>query len=245
MKNKIVLITGATSGLGRSLAMNLAKDSELIIAVGRNREILDGLTAAFANILSIECDFESIESRKYFFKRLDEFNISAVIHCLGGGFKLGHDLLDGESFLRLFNLNFLIATEINAKLVPNMVDQGRGWIVHVGSIASREVTASVGYTSIKAIIPAYVKALGRRLIRQGIFVSSLIPGGMMGENGAMDRLKIINSAVVSEFIQSRRPSGELSDVNKFTKWVQMLLDENAALHAGNSIILDEAESTAI
>lgn len=245
MKNKILLITGATSGLGKSLVINLANDAELIIAVGRNREVLSELEATLNNIVAIECDFESAESKKVFFERLEEFDISAVVHCLGGGFKLGHDLLSSESFMRLFNLNFLISTEINAKLVPEMEARGRGWIVHIGSIASREVTASVGYTSIKAIIPAYVKALGRRLIKKGIFVSCLMPGGMMGENGSMDRLRVIKSDVVSEFVQNRRPSGKLSDVNMYVKWVQMLLDENASLHASNTIILDEAESISI
>ena len=244
MSNNI-LITGATSGLGRRLSMDFANEGQSVIAVGRNLEKLQSLVKFSKNITPICCDFESETSKFEFYKQFDLTCVNRVVHCLGGGFKLSEDLLGTKEFLRLFNLNFLISAEINSILIPKMKKNKRGWIVHIGSIASREVTASVGYSSIKAMIPAYVKVLGRKLICDGVYMSAIIPGGMIGEDGSMDRLNLINSEVVNAFIKNKRPTGNLSKVDSFVKWVEMLIGENAVLHASNSIILDEAESTSI
>lgn len=241
----VILITGATSGLGRKLAVELAATGKSIIAVGRDPDKLKSLLIASSNIRTFLCDFESDISKKDLYNELKVLDIDAVIHCLGGGFKLSQDLLSSSGFMRLFNLNFLVSAEINEILIPRMLKNKRGWIVHIGSIASREVTASVGYTSIKAIIPAYVKTLGRRLIANNVYMSAIIPGGMVGERGAMDRLELINSSAVSSFITKKRPTGKLSKVEDYLRWVEMLLSAHASLHASNSIILDEGESTSI
>jgi short-subunit dehydrogenase len=245
LENKNILITGATRGLGHFLTQYLSGYYRKIYAVGRNTR---SLQETFKNIEAIEvinCDFEDPASRETFYGKLNSLDINAIIHCLGGGFKLSEDLLSESQLLRLFNLNFFISAEINRLLIPKMKKAKQGWIIHVGSIASNEVTASVGYTSVKAIIPAYVKSLGRRLVVDGIFVSAIIPGGMEGFGGSMDRLAEVNPDTVSKFIASRRPTSKLSKVNAYGGWVKMLLGEEAELHASNSIILDEAESASI
>lgn len=242
MCDKNVLITGATSGLGLFMTVYLSKCCKYVYPVGRNAK---ALPKNIKNIEFIECDFEIPKSREIFYRKLNALHIDAVLHCLGGGFKMGNDFLDEGELFKLFNLNFFISAEINRIVIPKMKLNNRGWIIHVGSIASREVTASVGYTSVKAIIPAYVKSLGRKLIADGVFMTAIIPGGMRGYGGSMDRLDKINPNGLVNFISSRRPTKNLSNVDAYGSWVKMLMSEEARLHASNSIVLDEAESTAI
>ena len=242
MKNSRILITGASSGLGSVLFDHYAIGGARVLGVGKRQA---GLLKLTHNKSYVAADLATPSGRDKALEKINDFNPNRVIHCLGGGFGLSNDLISSIEFGDLINLNFLVAHEINSACIPRMSADGSGWIVHIGSVASRECTASVGYTVVKSMIPSYVKVLGRRLIAKNIYMSAILPGALTGSVSAMDRLEASKKHIFDDFVKNRRPSGRVTPAQEMIPWVDLLISNAGKLHASNSIILDEAESKAL
>jgi NAD(P)-dependent dehydrogenase (short-subunit alcohol dehydrogenase family) len=105
----------------------------------------------------------------------------------------------------LYKVNIGVAAEINRLNVPGMVEKRYGRLVHVGSIASQEATASVGYNTVKSALAAYVRSLGRELAESSVVASGILPGAFYAPENSWERLKATKPEVVKEFIEKNLP----------------------------------------
>ena len=235
-----VLITGASRGVGAALTEWLADNGAHVLAVGRSTENLSRSRVEY-----LALDLSSQENTSKLVQHANEFEPDTVVHALGGGFGLSNDLVTPEDFLHLVQLNFLVSLQINNSLLPNMVAKQQGWIVHLGTVATRELTASVGYTCAKALITPYVKHMGRKLVCDGVYISGITLGAVTGQGGAIDRLKNKKPDVFRDFMKSRRPSARATPLTELMPYFNLLLTDSAKLHASNMLCIDEAEGVAI
>ena len=239
---KRVLLTGASSGLGKAIARHLRKLEFEITGVSRNSidssefdSSVSWLTADLSESSEIARVAELVSSQSF----------DVAIHCLGGGLGMHNPSLSIDDFDALMRINFFAAYHINNALIESMKVSKKGWIVHLDSIATREITASLGYTCAKSLIRPYVKHLGRSLIEDNVFLSSIQLGAMTGEGGAMDRLKVRNSYQHEEFVKRRRPSKRMTPNYEIMPYLDLLMSPSARLHAGNTLVLDESELQSI
>ena len=237
LKNRRIVIVGASRGLGAALFQWLISQNVNVLGIGRSKPNFIFKPNCFLELdLSIEKNVELLVTN------IKEFKADSIVHCMGGGFKRSSDLISKKDFLYLLNLNFLVALEINNAILPQMIENKKGWIIHLGSVATKEITASIGYTCVKSLITPYVRNLGRKLINKGVYVSGVTLGAVIGNEGSMDRLRDDKPMIFDEFISSRRPTKRATPVNDLLPYFQMLLSANAKLHASNMITLDEGES---
>ena len=89
-----------------------------------------------------------------------------MIHCIGGGFGLHNPTLSHEDLNFLFNINVSTAIGINKVILDRKKYNKNLKIIHIGSVASIETTASVGYSMVKASLVAYTKTLSKSLIKK-------------------------------------------------------------------------------
>lgn len=235
-----VLITGASRGVGAALTAWLAEKGADILAVGKSEA---NLSRGRVEYLALDLSRE--ENTSKLIEQTNQFEPDTVIHALGGGFGVSSDLITSAEFLYLLQLNFLVSLQINNALLPNMVARQRGWIVHLGSIATRELTASVGYTCAKALITPYVKHMGRKLLPDGVYISGITLGAVTGQGGAIDRLQNKKPDIFRDFMESRRPSARATPLTELMPYFNLLLTDSAKLHASNMMCIDEGEGVAI
>ena len=231
-------MTGASRGLGAALSAWLVENGAEVLGVGRSKP-----HAAISNFL--ESDLSIPENVAALIERAKAYQPDSIIHCMGGGFKRSSDFVSREDFQYLLNLNFLIPLELNNALLPSMIEKKRGWIVFLGSVATKEVTASVGYTCAKSLVTPYVRHMGRKFLPEGVYFSGVTLGAITGYDGAMDRLKVDRPENYETFLASRRPSRRATPVTELFPYFHLLLTEAAKVHASNMICLDEAEGKAI
>lgn len=236
-----VLITGASRGLGAALYTWLAGEGAEVLGVGRSKP---GFSPPSGRTF-LELDLSVADNVATLVERAKAFQPDTVIHGLGGGFRRSSDFITKDDFIYLLNLNFLIGLELNNALLPAMIERKKGWIVHLGSVATKELTASVGYTCVKSLITPYVKHLGRKLLPDSVYVSGVTLGAMTGFDGAIDRLQADRPEVYGNFVETRRPSQRATPVGELLPYFYLLLTDNAKVHASNMICLDEAEGKAI
>lgn len=178
---KRVLVSGGTKGLGRATVKRfLAGRARVITAARAIEDPLEGVEYVQADLTTPE---GSETLAKAALDRLGGIDILA--HVIGGSASPagGFVALTDEHWLAELNLNLLATVRLDRLLIPQMVEQGAGVVVHITSIQSvlplHESTT--GYAAAKAALRTYSKSISKELGPKGVRVNSVSPGWIMTE----------------------------------------------------------------
>ncbi len=248
LENKKILITGASKGLGSVCAKALADYNARLVLMARTGNKLEEVRMSCKNPdkhLSLALDLTDEKELHEGLITAREFlgEVDVILHVVGGGLGLRDPLLGYEDILKLFTLNVAVAAEINRVLLPGMMKRKSGNLVHVGSIASSEATASVGYNMVKAALAAYVRSLGREIAGSGVVVTGILPGGFYAPGNSWERLKAEKPKVVKKFIKERLPRGFLGKAEELIPIILLLCSDAASMMGGCLVPVDAGEGT--
>lgn len=187
--DKVVLITGASSGIGRGLAFELARRGAKLGLVARRRELLDEIVAEVAvaesnggpagNVRAIAGDVRDAESMRAAAAQLQtEFGkIDVLIANAGIGGNNDAANFDAANLANVINVNVIGASNSVAAVVPAMVKRGSGQLVVISSLAAyRGLPKSAAYCASKAAVSAMFESLRLDLKPRGIDVTIIHPG---------------------------------------------------------------------
>ncbi|PLX02937.1 MAG: NAD(P)-dependent oxidoreductase [Marinilabiliales bacterium] len=183
--NKIILITGATAGIGEATARLLASEGNHLIITGRRKEKLNQLSKDLINQFGVRVTYLTFDIRKKeeVNKAINSLekdwkNIDVLINNAGLAVGLSplHDGLT-EDWDTMIDTNLKGLLYITRKVSPLMIKQKHGHIVNIGSIAGKEVYPGGNvYCSTKHGVEALTKAMRMELVEHGIKVTSVCPG---------------------------------------------------------------------
>jgi NADP-dependent 3-hydroxy acid dehydrogenase YdfG len=179
LAGKVVLVAGASSGMGRATALAVAAAGARVVLAGRNAEAL-GEVAATSGGLAVPTDATDPDAvGRLIGKALDSFGrIDALINAVGTNLRrrsLGE--LTAESWAMMLRTNLTAAFNLTQVVVPPMRGQGGGLIVHIASVAARRPDMSgVSYQATKAGVAALAHATMEEERQNGIRVTALLPG---------------------------------------------------------------------
>ncbi|CAB9494652.1 MULTISPECIES: SDR family NAD(P)-dependent oxidoreductase [Alteromonas] len=168
---KSILITGATSGIGKALAIKCADNGYNVIACGRNQDALDELSK-HSNISACQFDVSDVEDTKRALA-----NVKFDIAVLNAGTCEYVDLEDFEPdmFRRVFEPNFFGVVHCVDALLPRLKDGDK--LVIVDSMARLlPFTRTQAYGSSKAALHYFTKSLEVDLHHRGVKVQAVSPG---------------------------------------------------------------------
>ena len=182
--NKIVLITGATSGIGLACAKKFAENGDKLILTGRNgqrlAEISNSLKEKNVKVLTLAFDVRDREAAIQSFNNLPEEWKEIDVLVNNAGLALG---LEPEYEGSLEDWETMIDTNIKGLLtmtrlvVPGMVKRNRGHIINVGAIAGDAAYAGGNvYCATKAAVKAITDGLRIDVAHTAIRVTNLKPG---------------------------------------------------------------------
>ena len=181
MKNKIILITGASSGIGWSTAKLLSSEGHHLILCGRNKKKLTKLSRELSSknhILTFDVKnksdvFNSISSLPIKFKKIDVL-INNAGNAHGLDFAHESNILDWEEMI---DTNVKGVLYVTKEILNNMVERKSGQIINVGSIAGKESYPKGNvYCASKAAVDRFTEGLRLDLNPFGIRVSAIHPG---------------------------------------------------------------------
>jgi len=245
LKNKRVLITGASKGLGSVCAEAFAKVGAELMLTARSDDLLCTLVSKLEMPSNHEvfvgdlCEMEKIQELA---ARAHKFGpIDVIIHVMGGGLGYSDPLLEWDKFQELFKINISSAAEINRLLLPSMVKRSTGNVIHVGSIAGREATGSVGYNSVKAALAAYIRTLGRELADTGVVVTGISPGGFWAPQNSWERFRQRDPDLLKQVIAQKQPRMKLGDASELIPAMFFLASRQATMMTGCSVPIDGGE----
>ena len=246
---KRILITGASKGLGSVCFQEFAKRGARLAISGRSQGNLEELlknTNIPDSHTAIASDLSQLSSVQEFVKKGLEFlgGVDIIIHALGGGYGFSDPILNWEQIELLHKVNLFAGAEINRLTIPQMIENNKGTIIHIGSIASQEAVGSVGYNTVKASLAAYVRSLGREMASSGIIVTGILPGGFTAPGNAMIRLQEKTPDVYDTFINERLPRKKMGSITEIIPLICLLASDAGSMMSGCCVPIDAGEGTA-
>ncbi|GBL20934.1 uncharacterized oxidoreductase MXAN_5909 [Acidimicrobiaceae bacterium] len=174
------LVTGASSGIGQEIAVQLGMSGVSLVLVARRADRLESLAARFKNVEVIVADLSTIDGVGLVEARITDSTktpIDLVVNNAGfGSSGLMHEI-DLDRLSREINLNVLALTRLSHAAAKLMVPQGRGYILNVSSVASFQPgPGSAVYSATKAYVTSFTEALHEELRGTGVRVTALCPG---------------------------------------------------------------------
>ena len=185
LHDRIVLVTGASSGIGAACARAFAREGARLVLAARRRERLDGLAAEAAalgapDVLPISLDVRDA-------RRVDEAVAGlpeawSAIEVLVNNAGLSRGLIglhegQRDDWDEMIDTNVKGLLYVDRAVVPGMVRRGRGTVVHIGSIAGQQVYPGGNvYCATKHAVRAIGDGLRLDLLGTGVRVVSVDPG---------------------------------------------------------------------
>jgi short-subunit dehydrogenase len=181
--NKIVLITGASSGIGRALSVELARRGAAVGLLARREDLLQEVVAEIeahgGKASTLPADVTDANAVRAAVSALqDEFGpIDLLIANAGVGATTSGGKLEPEGVAKVFNVNVMGVVNSVTAVIPQMIERGRGQLAVISSLAAyRGLPKSAAYCSSKAAVSALFESLRLDLRPQGIEVTIIHPG---------------------------------------------------------------------
>lgn len=183
VEGRIVIVTGASSGIGRETAREFARRRAHVVLASRSRDKLESLAAELSDYpgrrLVVPTDVTDRLAVEALVRRtVEEFDsVDVLVNNAGVG--LFAPVVGGslDNMHHVFNVNFWGAVQCIQATVPYMRGQGRGHIVNVSSVAGKIAAPYLGvYSATKFALTAISGALRSELAGTGIGVSTVYPG---------------------------------------------------------------------
>lgn len=239
----IFLVTGATSGIGKGVVIELIKLGATVIAIGRDKEKFKLLNANCNYSNRLICEEKDLSNSD----KLDKWTID--LYKKYGKFKglilsAGvqqivplSSVLSVEKSKELFEINYFSNMQIAKGFCDRRVNIGLGSsIVFLSSIASiRGNSGIVNYSASKGAINSAVKSLAIEVSKLGIRVNAILPGFVMTE--MIENWKEVYSEEYINEMNNKYPLG-IGSVEDIVKPILFLLSDSAKWITGSELVVD-------
>lgn len=185
--SRVVLITGASSGIGAATGRELARRGDAVVLMARRGDRLEALAgeieAAGGRALAVAGDVTQADDRARVLRRIDETfgRLDVLINNAGGARASLTENAAEEDIRLMFELNVIAPIELTQLALPAL-RASRGLILNVASLAAKVSTPPVGiYSATKFALAGWSEALRRELIGSGVRVTVVNPGPIRTE----------------------------------------------------------------
>ena len=238
--NKVALITGATRGIGKEIAMELARNGFDIAA--NCRKISDNLNELKKEIESnnvrcefVEADVANFEQCENMVKQtIEKFGRIDVLVNNAGITKDGLIMrMKKEDFEAVIDVNLTGTFNVTRNVIPYMIKQKSGRIINLSSVVGVAGNAGqTNYSASKAGVIGFTKSLAKEVASRNILVNAVAPGFI-----DTDMTKVLSDSV-KEGINAQIPLKRMGLPKEVAKVVKFLSSEDSSYITGQVINID-------
>lgn len=236
LKDKTILVTGASSGIGRATAIECSKLGATVIILGRDKirlnETLNQILTPNSQQFCIDLtNYEEVNSLISSIPKLD-----GIVNSAGIGSTILFQFASIEKIKNIFDVNFFAPVEFTRLLLKNKKINKNGSIVFLSSIDG-PINAHIGnssYSASKAALAAIAKSMAVELATKGIRVNYLMPG-------QTETPLIHNDSITEEQLKidmSKYPLGRYGRPEEIAYGAIYFLSDASSFTTGSGLVID-------
>ena len=246
LKGKKVIITGASKGIGKAIALAMGSEGANLAICARGEKPLNDTAAELGakdvEIFSQVCDVGEKESLENFLDKSYE-NLGGVDVLINN--TSGFGLTDDEQGWNTgFNIDIMASVRATQKVAPWMRSAGSGNIIHISSISGLEAGSPPAYAAVKAALINHAKTMAQELAPDNIRVNCVAPGSIWVEGGFWNVVKENNPEMYNGVLQNI-PFERLGTPEEVANVVVFLASERASWVSGSTIVVDGVQHKGI
>ena len=220
LDNQVVLVTGAASGIGRQIAIDLCSRKARVAACDKNMDALQELAKQYP-VEVFEVDFTKEISINSLVGTVEAQlgPLKAVVNCVGILGKNGDKIesLDIADFDLVYAINLRGAVILTKAVISGMAQRGYGRILHIASISGKEGNPYlVAYSATKAGLIGMVKSVGKEYATSGVTINAMAPAlieSPMSDSFSEKQLALLKSRIPMERL------GKSQEVADLAAWI--------------------------
>ena len=243
LKEKVVLVTGASSGIGREIALLFAREGARVVAVARRMNKLEELISCSIGYGGLIIPFEGDISNQDDINRLVDYTVAnlgkvdILVNNAGNldNYTPVHDLSD-ELWEDILNINLTAPMKLIRKVLPSMIEAKNGNIINIGSIGGLNgARGGASYTASKFGLIGLTKNIGFIYANKGIRANVICPGGVDTEICSNQKPNAFGVDRIMSGTMNNPRSGEPREVANIALF---LASDESSLINGSTIVAD-------
>ena len=252
LDGRVVLVTGGSQGIGRAIALTLAREGADVAICARRREPLDATAADIGALgraaMTVQADVATAEGAQAVVDATHERfgRVDILVNNAGKGSPKPLLDVDDDDWYASIDLNLMSAVRVARGCIPGMRERGWGRIVNISSRVGREPDEFFGpYAASKAALINFSKTLANAFSRDGVLTNCVVPGLIRGEGvqEAAERSAEATGKTVDEVYEATLakrpiPAGRLGEPRDVAGLVALLVSERGSWITGSCFTVD-------
>jgi 3-oxoacyl-[acyl-carrier protein] reductase len=240
LEGRISLVTGASAGIGRTIARTLANEGSRVVVVARRQQLLEALAGEFVEaglerpLILIEDVTDENAAARIRDRTLDEFGRLDILVNNAGGSRPLQGFGTIAEWDEAMKLNFVAGRELTHALVPTMQANRFGRIINITG-GDEPVALNAGVPP-NGAVHIWAKALSRTVGRDGITVNCIPPGRIHSEQ--IDQRLLPTEEAQRRWVEANCPVGYIGEPEDIASLVAFLASPRARYITGQVIHVD-------
>ncbi len=253
LRGKTAVVTGASRGLGRAMALRLAREGCNLVVCARSREEL-GQAASEMRRLGIAAhdialDLTQDDAPEHLIAEAESRlgRLDVLINNVGGNRRKAFEETTDEDWEAVLDINLRVHVRCSRHAIAAMKRTGSGSILFVASIFGREAGGSglSIYNATKSAVISAAKIMALELAPHGIRVNSLAPGSIRYPGGSWDKRVRSDPEGMRAFVARNLPIGRFGTAEEIADVAAFLVSDRASLVTGACLNADGGQSRSL